>query len=172
MSPLIFKLNFKITSGNQLKLSIQQLASPNLRAVLPSCFSTAQHSLCGVWYLSMPSRITPQMWTAAPIPSYFLLPPGGSVSLLLIFKQEKPRNASALQTHFCKLLVLHVMRECSCIPAPRLRNHEYSIAGFDVWHRSGKGKGSQKVDRKNQCSDIHYHLVSPFYGRGYNAFLL
>lgn len=42
----------------------------------------------------------------------------------------------------------------AAIPAPHLGNREYSVAGFDALHRSGKGKGNQKVNHKNQCNDI------------------
>lgn len=94
-----------------------------------------------------------------------------SFCCLLILKKEELRGRSAVQSHSWESPGFNRMKECSCIPAPCSSNHEYSKAGFDAWHGAGKGKGSQKVDHKNQCSGIHHHLVSPFYRGGYNVFL-
>lgn len=160
-----------------LKLSIQWLPSPNLKAllwwrlmfhisVLPSTASKGFGTyLAGSYHKSDLQHPSHSIF-------YYLQELLYSFCCLLIFKQEKLRNTSALQTHSCEGPGLYEKRECSCTPAPCLRNHEYSVAGLASRRRSGKGKGSQKVSRKNQCSNNHYHLVSPFYGRGYNVFLL
>lgn len=131
-----------------------------------SHLSTAQHSPRGVWYLPIPGRIIPWKWSAAPIPQYFLLTPEASGLPSAAFSRLSKRSSE----HKCSAdlslwgFCLHKKKECICIPEPCLRNHEYSTAGFDARHRSGKGKGKQKVDRKNQCNDIHYHLVFHFMG--------